>query len=409
MTEGLATARGVPTPELNRLYGLWSDGGAGLLISGNIQVDRRHLERPGNVIIDGPPGSRLQAALAAWVQTATRNGNAIWAQLSHAGRQTPRSVNAKPSAPSAVRLAIPGGQFGQPVAMTIDEIQSVVERFGIAAAACRDAGFDGVEVHGAHGYLLSSFLSPRSNRRSDQYGGDLSNRARALLEVVTSIRAAVGPAFPVAVKLNSADFQQGGFSFDESVQVARWLEDAGVDLIEISGGTYEQPKLVGLEGLEAVADQSVKESTRAREAYFVDFAHAMQEHVTVPLMVTGGLRKRAAMEQAIEAGSASMVGIGRPMCVDTDAPARLLGGAAELARYEQDISLLPGWASCLNRVPVVRTISGFSTLYWFYAQLYALAETGQPRTKLSAFEALLEVTRRERRLLRRMAQAEKRD
>ena len=201
MTEGMATSHGVPTPELDRLYGLWSDGGAGALLTGNIQIDRNHLERPGNVIIHGEPDDELKEALARWARTATRNGNHFWAQISHAGRQTPKAVNPRPKAPSAVKLGLPGGQFGEPVELTLAEIDDIVQRFGIAAVACREAGFTGVQAHSAHGYLLSEFLSPRVNQRTDEYGGELINRARALPEVVASMRAAVGPDFPVAVVL----------------------------------------------------------------------------------------------------------------------------------------------------------------------------------------------------------------
>ena len=272
MTEGLATPQGLPSPELNRLYGLWSDGGAGILLSGNIQVDKDHLERPGNVIVDRTPTNEMQAALASWAEAGTRNGNHFWAQISHAGRQTQTNVNKQPKAPSAVTVGLPGGQFGKPIALAETEIVDLIERFGICAKACQEAGFTGVQIHSAHGYLLSQFLSPRTNLRDDRYGGSLENRARMLLEVVAAIRSAVGPSFPIAVKLNSADFQKGGFEFADSIQVAKWLEAASVDLIEISGGTYEQPQLLGVEGMEEVAAQDVQESTVAREAYFVDFA-----------------------------------------------------------------------------------------------------------------------------------------
>jgi 2,4-dienoyl-CoA reductase-like NADH-dependent reductase (Old Yellow Enzyme family) len=400
MTEGMATMQGVPTPELERLYASWSAGGAGVLISGNVQVDRRHLERPGNAIIDGEANEALRKALRSLTSAATRQGNHFWAQLSHAGRQTPRAVNPHPKAPSAVGLAIPGGQFGDPVALQAEEIASIVERFGIAAAVCRETGFTGVQIHAAHGYLLSEFLSPRSNRREDPYGGSLENRARVLLDVVKTVRAVVGSDFPIAVKLNSADFQKGGFAFEDSLRVVQWLEQAGIDLVEISGGTYEQPKLVGLEGLEAEEVPDVPHSTRLREAYFVDFARVMQERVSIPLMVTGGFRTRAVMEAAIETGSADLIGLGRPMCVDTDAPARLLAGQPELSRYEDGLSLLPGALSFLERIPLVRTIAGFSSMYWFYAQLYAIAETGAARPGMSVFEGARRVLARERRLLR---------
>ena len=185
--------------------------------------------------------------------------------------------------------ASPGGPFGKPAPLTKGEIADLVERWALAARVCKDAGFTGVQVHGAHGYLVSQFLSPRVNRRTDEYGGSLENRARFLLEIVAAVRAAVGPGFPVSVKLNSADFQKGGFDFTDSLQVVQWLEAASVDLIEISGGTYEQPKLLGVAGQEAEEAPQVAPSTAAREAYFVDFAKAMQAEGSVPLRVTGRL------------------------------------------------------------------------------------------------------------------------
>jgi len=399
MTEGLATPQGVPTPELNRLYGLWSDGGAGMLLSGNIQVDADHLERPGNVVIDREPDAAMRDALAAWAAAATRNGNHFWAQISHAGRQTQKNVNPHPKAPSAVKVDLPGGQFGAPVALTIAEIEEIVRRFGVSAAAVKEAGFTGVQVHAAHGYLLSEFLSPRSNQRTDQYGGDLANRARVLLEAVATVRKAVGPDFPVAVKLNSADFQKGGFAFEDSLQVVQWLEQASVDLIEISGGSYEQPKLLGVEGLEEEEKQNVAASTMMREAYFVDFALAMQDKVSIPLMVTGGFRRRDAMEQAITGGSTDLVGLGRPMCVMTDAPARLLQGLDELPRYERDLSLFPPWLAFLNRSKTLRTMAVFGVQYWFYAQLDELGKEGHAQPSMSVFAATLRIMSLQKKLL----------
>ena len=387
MTEGLATPGGVPTPELLRLYGIWSDGGAGMLLSGNIQVDREHLERPGNVVIDREPDAAMQQALSSWASAATRGGNHFWAQISHAGRQTQKVVNPHPKAPSAVKLGLPGGQFGEPVALTVEEIADIARRFGVCAAACKEAGFTGVQVHAAHGYLLSEFLSPRSNLRDDDYGGSLENRARALLECVASVRAAVGPDFPVSVKINSADFQKGGFAFEDSLQVVQWLEAAGVDLIEISGGTYEQPKLLGVEGMEEQEEQFVKESTRAREAYFVDFAQAMQEKVKVPLMVTGGFRSRAAMEQALEGGAADVIGLGRPLCVVTDAPKQLINGRDTLPRFEDNLDMIPAWLGFLKRFQTMKAINGFAGIYWFYQQIWLLGHEGRVDAEFPVFKA----------------------
>ena len=400
ITEGLADIYGRPTPELERLYGLWSDGGAGLRISGNIQVDANHLERPGNVIIDTAPDEEMIAALKRWTATATRGGNHFWAQISHAGRQTMKAVNPKPKAPSAVKLGMPGGQFGTPVPLSEEEILNLIGRFGQAARICKETGFTGVQIHAAHGYLISQFLSPRSNLRDDRWGGSLENRARFLLFTVNTVRQLVGPEFPVSVKLNSADFQRGGFAFEDSLQVARWLQDAGVDLIEISGGTYEQPKLLGIEGLEAEEPQAVAESTLAREAYFVDFAKAMKNELTVPLMLTGGFRNKSAMEQAIKSGAADVIGIGRPLCTMTDAPKRLLGGMAILPKFESQLKLFPDWLSVLRKVKKLRGIEGFATQYWYYAQLYALGKTGRPNIDQSVFASLREVERTHKQWLK---------
>ena len=386
MTEGLATPEGLPSAELNRLYELWSDGGAGILLSGNIQVDADHLERPGNVIVDRLPNNEMQAALASWAKAGTRNGNHFWAQISHAGRQTQINVNQQPKAPSAIAVGLPGGQFGQPIAMSEAEITDITARFGTCAKACQEAGFTGVQVHAAHGYLISQFLSPRANLRKDDYGGTLENRARILLEIVSSIRQAVGSSFPIAVKLNSADFQKGGFDFTDSMRVAKWLEAASVDVIEISGGTYEQPRLLGVEGIEEVAEQDVKASTVAREAYFLEFAIAMQQEVSIPLMVTGGFRQKQAMEAALENGE-DIIGLGRPMCVMTDAPNRLFSGLAELPRYESELTFFPTWLNFLNRFKSLRTLSTFGVQYWYYAQLELLGQSGRPQPEMSTVTA----------------------
>lgn len=400
MTEGLATPDGRPTPELERLYGIWSDGGAGMLLSGNIVVDKDHLERPGNVVIDQEPDPDMADRLKRWATAATRNGNHFWAQISHGGRQTQKLVNPNPKSSSDVTLALPGGQFGKPTPLTKQEIADLVNRWATASKACKDAGFTGVQIHGAHGYLISQFLSPRVNLRGDEYGGTLENRTRFLLEIVAAVRAAVGPDFPISVKLNSADFQKGGFDFEDSLQVVQWLEEASVDLIEISGGTYEQPKLMGSEGIEPEAEQAVAPSTAAREAYFVDFANAMREKVTVPLMVTGGFRTRAAMEQAIESGAADVVGLGRPMCVVTDAPQKLLTGLGELPRFEDNLGLIPDWLGFLRGLQMMKVINGFAGIYWFYQQIWLLGHEGRVDDRFPVFKAFRIVDARNKSIMK---------
>lgn len=328
-TEGLAE-RGAPGEALVRLYRLWGASGAGALITGNVMIDRDHLERPGNVVVAGEPDRAMRERLARWAAAGQERGAAMIMQVSHAGRQTPRRVNPRPKAPSSVAVALPGRQFGEPQPLAEIEISRLVERFAIAAAAAKEAGFAGVQVHAAHGYLISEFLSPRSNLRRDAYGGPLENRARFLLEAVAAVRRAAGEGFIVSVKLNSSDFQKGGFAFEDSIRVAGWLADAGVDLLELSGGSYEQPRMVDVDGLQP-PEQPKAASTRAREGYFLDFAKAMLGARTPPLMVTGGFRSAAVMAEALQAGVA-LVGVARPMCVDPGAAGALLEGRREVFR-----------------------------------------------------------------------------
>ena len=302
MTEGVADPLLRATEGHERLYRTWSEGGAGMLLTGNVQVDRTDLERPGNVAIDRSEprtySAEARAALSAWAKAGTAGGNHLWMQISHTGRQSPRYVTNRPRAPSAVQLDLLGN-YARPLALTEAEILDLIGRFAHAAVVARETGFTGVQVHGAHGYLISSFLSPVTNLRTDAWGGPLENRARFLLEAVRAVRRAVGPDFPVAVKLNSDDFRKGGFSSDECLQVVRWLNDESLDLLEISGGTYEQPRLIGFEGRSEDA-VPVRPSTRMREAYFLEYAGAIRKVARMPLMVTGGFRTRAGMEDALK-------------------------------------------------------------------------------------------------------------
>ncbi len=400
MTEGLATVQGVSTPELERLYGLWSAGGAAMLLTGNVQIDRDHLERPGNVIIDREPDAPALAALRRFAAAGTASDTQLWMQISHAGRQTQTKVNSHPKAPSAVKVALPGGQFGMPVALTEAEILDLIGRFALAARVAKETGFSGVQIHAAHGYLLSSFLSPRSNIRTDDWGGSLENRARMLMDVVKATRAAVGPAYPISVKLNSADFQKGGFAFEDSLMVARWLEAAGVDLIEISGGSYEQPAMMDMDGLEPKEDQKVAASTAAREAYFVDFAKAMKAELKVPLMVTGGFRSRAAMDHALGSGSADLIGFGRPLCADPFGPSRILAGEKSLKRHEDELVLFPPWLGWLRSTKLGKTIDSFAVQFWYYAQLYALGKNGRADQNLTVWQGWRAVEKRHAELLK---------
>lgn len=324
LSEGLADPQNRATEELAALYRAWSAGGTGLLVTGNIQVDRRFLERPGNVAVDDNGGFDLLSKVA---QAATSAGSHGWVQIGHPGRQAGIG-SAQYVAPSQVKQ-YHGEGFARE--LSGDEVKDVIRRFVHVATVCRDAGFGGAQVHAAHGYLISQFLNPLINKRTDEWGGLLENRARLLLEIVRNIRAAVGPKFPVSVKLNSADFQKGGMTEEESMQVILWLEEAGIDLLEISGGSYESMKMVG-RSEDGKRVRSKRDSTIAREAYFLEFAAKVRPLTKLPLMVTGGFRNLEAMNGALARGELDLIGLGRPLCLDADLSRKLLN---------KEISTLP--------------------------------------------------------------------
>jgi len=389
MTEGLADAWLRPSSRHVALYRQWSEGGAGLLISGNVMIDHRVLERPGNVAIDPAPcDAATMQRLKAWAQAGTVAGNHLWMQINHAGRQSPRYVTREPLAPSAVQLKLLAN-YAKPRALTEPEILDLIQRYARVAATAREAGFTGVQVHAAHGYLISSFLSPVTNQRRDAWGGSLQNRARLLLEALKAVRAEVGDDFPVGIKLNSADFQKGGFTNEECLQVVEWLNDAKLDLLEISGGTYEQPRLLGYEGkVASQAGPHVAQTTRRREAYFLDYAAAIRKVAKMPLLVTGGFRTYAGMDEALAANECDMIGLGRPLCGEPDIPKRLLAGQLqELPRYEKRMQLGRGWLAPTTPVFLFRLINIFGQQGWYYLQLFRLADGLKPDYKLGVFGA----------------------
>lgn len=314
MSEAMGTVDNRVTPELVRLYERWGAGGVGLLVTGNVMVDRHALGEPGNVVLEDERDLDL---LGAWARGAQAHGAKVWMQLNHPGRQCPKGLNRETVSPSAVPFKKQmQSMFATPRALTGDEIDDIIARFGRAAGVAEKAGFDGVQIHGAHGYLVAQFLSPHTNQRDDAWGGSPEKRRRFVLEVLKAIRANTSPEFAVGIKINSADFQRGGFTEEESLGVMEALAEAGINLIEISGGTYEAPAMTG-----------VKASTRAREAYFLEFADTVRARIPgVPLMVTGGFRTHAGMAAALDSGTLDFVGIARLMAVEPDVPKRLLAG-----------------------------------------------------------------------------------
>ena len=381
MTEGLADAQDHATAAHQRLYTTWARGGAALQLSGNIMIDRRYLERSGNVVVEDESGS---APLRAWAAAVHAGGSQLWAQISHPGRQCPRLVNLTPLAPSEVQLKLVGN-FGAPRAATEADLQDIVRRFAHTAGLVKAAGFDGVQIHAAHGYLLSQFLSPRTNLRQDRWGGSLANRARLLLEVIHAVRARVGPATPISVKLNSSDFVKGGFTLEESVQVVQWLNDAGVDLLEVSGGTYEQ-----LEFFKQHDAAEVRDSTREREAMFLEYAKSIKAVARMPIMVTGGFRTLAGMEAALVGGHTDMIGLARPFCLDPDFPARMLAGQmTRLPVPEDRLVLGKGWLGPNSRFSAMRALNNQAQAGWYYHQIERLGAGLAPQPGMSPLRALV--------------------
>ncbi|GAA5926703.1 hypothetical protein JCM3775_007015 [Rhodotorula graminis] len=331
MTERICTyddkdlaSRGHTTPEYNRLYEEWGKGKIGVIVLGNIPIDYEGLEAKKNAIIDArssyDPVENLKPAISA----AKAHGSLVIGQLTHGGRQVSEEVTKTPVSSSDVQCPPMGGMtFAKPRPLTIEEIDALVNAWGYGAEVLYKAGAHGAQLHGAHGYLLSQFLSGRVNRRTDDYGGSLENRYRIVGRVLAEIRRRVpDQKFMLSMKLNSADFSEGGMTPEESRQVCAWLDEAGMDLIELSGGTYESG-----------AFNHKKESTKKREAYFVEFAEAVKPSLkSATLCVTGGFRSRRAMEEAIKSGATDLVGLARPLTAEPYLIRDMLDGKTDAAR-----------------------------------------------------------------------------
>ncbi|MFC8087102.1 NADH:flavin oxidoreductase/NADH oxidase family protein [Streptomyces sp. NPDC057340] len=313
--ELLAEPGQLPGAALATLYRRLAAGGAGLLITGHVMVDRRAVAQPGDVVLERD--TPLEP-FRRWAAAGQAAGGRFWMQINHPGRVVPKDLARTTWAPSAVPVDVGGlsGMYPIPRAMTARDIDETVERFAVTARRAREAGFDGVEIHAAHGYLLSQFLSPLVNRRDDRWGGSLANRARLLLDVVGAVRERAGTGFAVAVKLNSADFQRGGFDTDDARDVIKMLADAGTDLVELSGGSIESLATAGFP-----ADGR----TLAREAYFLTLAEQLLTTSPLPLMLTGGIRRRAVAQEVLDSGVA-VAGLATALAVDPALPGQWLAG-----------------------------------------------------------------------------------
>lgn len=359
LSECMSSSPGfAPGPEILNLYRRWSTSGQGLTITGNVMVDSRHIGEPGNVVIED---ERHADAVAEWASIMKAHGSVALVQVNHPGRQAPRSLVSQPVAPSAIGLTGMIGTFAQPRALTGKEIGEIIGRYANTARLVTEAGFDGVQIHGAHGYLVSQFLSPLANQRTDEWGGSPENRRRFLLELVDAIRAQIGDKV-LAVKLNSADFQRGGFDETESLAVVHALAEAGIDLLEVSGGTYSSAAMLGVAA-------EVRASTRKREAYFAEYARRVRDELPdLPLMLTGGFRSIEAMNEAVTSGDIDVVGLGRTYTLEPELPAQLLAGTATRAT-----------------VPVhnsgIRLVDSLTELTYYTVQMWRMGNGKDPLPK----------------------------
>jgi len=362
MSENLSNKYNEPTPVLINVYKRWAQSGAGLLITGNIMIDSEAMGEPRNVVVEDRKNFKI---LKEWAESVKGTNTHLWAQINHPGRQAMEQINSNLKAPSAIPLKIGGRKNTTkiiPEALTESEILDIIKAFGNTALILKEAGFSGIQIHGAHGYLVSQFLSPYSNIRTDKWGGSLENRSRFVIEVYREIRKQVGISFPIGIKLNSADFQKGGFSEEESMEVVKILSKEGIDLIEISGGTYEAPAMMGKR----------KGSTIEREVYFMDYIEKARKITNTPLMLTGGFRTTSVMRDAIASNQLDIIGIARPFAVFPNIGNEIFNES----RLD--------FATKIKKTGV-KAIDGAMNIIWYESQIKRIGEGKKPNTDLSAW------------------------
>ena len=366
MSENFGTRNHAPSKGLINAYRVWAKGNPGLLITGNVMVDSMALGEAHNVVVEDYKYFEL---LKEWAKSVEGTGVHLWPQINHPGRQAFAAINRKTVGPSAISLNMGSASkmFKVPTALTEEAIWDIIKRFGTTAKIMKEAGFTGCQIHGAHGYLVSQFLSSNSNIRRDQWGGSLNNRARFVLEVYREIRRQVGSGYPIGIKINSADFQRGGFTEEESMEVIRLLENEGIDLIEISGGTYERPAMIK-------GDR--KKSTISREAYFLDYIEKARKLIKTPLLLTGGFRTVSVMEKALEDDSLDIVGLARPFCLYPYLANQIFDGSVK--RFDTPTPNIG--------IKILDNLGGVE-LPWYELQIQRIGKGKSPKSDLSGILA----------------------
>ncbi|APA07468.1 hypothetical protein SS1G_01060 [Sclerotinia sclerotiorum 1980 UF-70] len=317
-------ARGIPSKSLINVYKRWGEAKYGQILTGNVMIEYDHLEGMGNTIIprEAPfEGERFER-FAAMAKEGKAHGSLMVAQVSHPGRQVENRIQPNPISASDIKLEgnSMGLSFNKPHPATQEEIDSIVDKFAHAAEYLEKAGFDGIQLHGAHGYLLAQFLSKTTNKRTDKYGGSLENRFRIIQEVADEIHKRVKPDFIVGIKMNSVEFQEDGFTPEDAKAACQALEGARFDYVELSGGTYQESGFV-----------HKRESTKKRENFFLEFAEEIVKPLTkTKTYVTGGFKTVGAMVSALD--TVDGVGFGRPAAQEFLLPKDILEGKISSAK-----------------------------------------------------------------------------
>ena len=312
MSEGMGTRDFQPKKNIATLYKRWAEGGTGLIITGNIMVDPKGTAEPGNIVFDKNSNMEI---LKDWANQGQQHGAKVMVQLNHPGKQAPKTVSKQTVAPSAIPLGNGLNKlFSTPRALTTSEVEELVQKFVTSAKVAKEAGFSGVQIHAAHGYLISQFLSPHDNRRTDKYGGSLENRMRFLKEIYLGMREELGKDFTIGIKINSTDFKEDGLTEEDSLKTIIELANLGLDFVEISGGTYERPAMMG----------ATSKSTN--QVFFAEYSKKLKQKIKIPVVVTGGIRSINAMNTLLNDNTTDFIGIARPLTIDPNIPNKIKQG-----------------------------------------------------------------------------------
>lgn len=312
MSEGMGTKNFQPKKNIATLYKRWAEGGTGLIITGNIMVDPKGTAEPGNIVFDKNSNMKI---LENWANQGQQHDAKVMVQLNHPGKQAPKAIAKETVAPSAVPLGNGLNKlFSTPRALTTNEVEELVQKFVTSAKVAKEAGFSGVQIHAAHGYLISQFLSPHDNRRTDKYGGSLENRMRFLKEIYLGMREELGKDFTIGIKINSTDFKEDGLTEEDSLKTIIELANLGLDFVEISGGTYERPAMMG----------ATSKSTN--QVFFAEYSKKLKQKIEIPVVVTGGIRSINAMNTLLNDNTTDFIGIARPLTIDPNIPNKIKQG-----------------------------------------------------------------------------------